>query len=221
MKLRSMPPKALAAIVLLLNTRGSCAGLDSRASQTEYSLRALDAGVFFFQSTHGRLPEQLGDVCDAEPRWCALSPADIWTTDGWGTPIRYRPGDETYVLISAGRDRTFETGDDILFDAALNRSWAAGLSGCYPTSKTLPRLGADTVKLLPDVAPGGGYHVQHPRDLDGYPAYLAKWYPLSADSFLITWVHADRGITLRGRVSGSELEGRIGGRSIAGRKINC
>lgn len=221
MKLRSILPKAIAAFILLLNTRGGCTGLDSRTSQTEYSLRAMDAGVFFFHSTRGRLPEKLGDVCDAEPRWCALSPTDVWTSDGWGTPIRYGRSNESYVLVSAGRDRTFETADDISFDAALNRSWAARISGCYVTAENLPRLRADTVKLLPDVAPGGGYHVQHPRELDGYPAYLAKWYPLSADSFLVTWVHADRGITLRGRVSGSELVGRIGGRSVAGRKVNC
>lgn len=221
MRIREFRPRALGAVILLLSTQGVCAGLEQRISQTEYIMHALDAGVFLYQSTHGKLPEHLADVCRAEPRWCSLMTVDVWTSDAWGTAIEYRQSQESYVLMSAGRDRTFETADDLSFDAALIRSWAQRMSGCYVMSRSLPRLQSDTIKLLPDVIPGGGYHVLHPREFGDHPVYIAKWYPLSADSILITWAHADKGITLRARTSGSELRARIGGRSIAGRKEIC
>jgi hypothetical protein len=221
MRIRDLRATALGAVVLLLSTRGACAEPESRMGQTEYSIHAVDAGVFLYQSTHGKLPEQLGEVCEAEPRWCSLMTVDDWTADAWGTAIEYSRNQESYVLTSAGRDRTFRTADDLSLDAARSRSWARRMSGCYVMSRSLPRLQSDTIKLLSEVMPGGGYHVQHPRTFDDYPVYVAKWYPLSADSLLVIWAHADRGITLRARTSGSELQARISGRNIAGRKEAC
>jgi hypothetical protein len=63
------------------------------------------------------------------------------TTDAWGTPYRYEAGGAAggYALLSAGRDRQFETGDDV-------RMTADELTVRVPTQEELERMGQEAAK---------------------------------------------------------------------------
>lgn len=39
--------------------------------------------------------------------------------DGWGTPLRYEPAERSYVIRSAGPDKSFETKDDLVKKAEM------------------------------------------------------------------------------------------------------
>lgn len=39
--------------------------------------------------------------------------------DGWGTALRYLPGDKGYSVVSAGPDRKFDTADDLKVDRSV------------------------------------------------------------------------------------------------------
>lgn len=77
---------------------------------TKANIASLAREVHSYIVMHGRYPKSLKEL--QEFRRLPLS-----TKDAWGTTIEYeRLSGESFRLISAGRDRAFDTEDDISQD---------------------------------------------------------------------------------------------------------
>ena len=77
---------------------------------TKANIASLAREVHSYIAMHGRHPKSLKEL--QEFRRLPLS-----TKDAWGTTIEYeRLSGESFRLISAGRDRAFDTEDDISQD---------------------------------------------------------------------------------------------------------
>jgi hypothetical protein len=84
--------------------------LQSKIDLTRANLEALAREVLSFSAEGGGLPETLDALRRFHPTAGALP-------DAWGTRIRYeRLSDSSFRLSSAGPDKTFDTGDDIVKD---------------------------------------------------------------------------------------------------------
>ncbi len=80
-----------------------------RVELTKVNMATLERAIQFAASS-GELPADLESVFAS--RMFTGDPSD-----GWGTPIKYeRKPEAGYRLISAGKDRTFGTADDIVID---------------------------------------------------------------------------------------------------------
>ena len=88
------------------------AGRDSVLA-TGHDLNALVVLLDRYGRPAGQLPATLEPV---------LQRSDKSGRDIWGTAIRYLPNGLRYELRSAGRDRTFDTADDVVFTGQLGRN---------------------------------------------------------------------------------------------------
>jgi len=79
--------------------------------RTQFGVACLTWQVRQYAAINGGLPATLVDSNDVpqSPR-CSLVDR---TVDAWGTPFRYQVTGDSFDLRSAGRDRTFDTGDDM------------------------------------------------------------------------------------------------------------
>src|SRR5512136_590338 len=84
--------------------------LESKTKLTEANLDGLSREVLTYASEGEGLPESLDALRRFHPTAGSLP-------DAWGTKIRYeRLSDSSFRLRSAGPDRIFDTGDDIVKD---------------------------------------------------------------------------------------------------------
>jgi len=104
------------ALLSLLATAVAVAVLpiltDSEDKQAKTNAAALAAAAEAFIIAHGF------EECptpDGMQRGGFLSSRSN-TEDPWGTPYRIQCEPDSAIAISAGRDRTFETGDDVKSD---------------------------------------------------------------------------------------------------------
>lgn len=79
--------------------------------RTQFGVACLTWQVRQYGTMNGGLPATLADASDVpqSPR-CSLVDRNL---DAWGTPFRYQVNGDTFDVRSAGRDRTFDTGDDM------------------------------------------------------------------------------------------------------------
>ena len=79
-----------------------------RTELTKTNMNTLKTAIFMFTAEEGQTPKDLKELKKyGGPRGANL--------DAWGTAIRYkRLSDEHFRLISAGKDKTFYTSDDIV-----------------------------------------------------------------------------------------------------------
>ena len=83
---------------------------EARIKLTKANMATLKTAIFIFTTEEGRTPESLEEL----KRFRAVLGA---SSDAWGTAIKYeRPSDENFRLISAGKDKVFNTPDDIAVD---------------------------------------------------------------------------------------------------------
>jgi hypothetical protein len=81
-----------------------------RAELTQVNMSTMQRAIDLFISTEGEAPADLKTLFAAR-----LFSGD--PSDGWGTALRYeRLSDSTYRLTGAGKDRTFDTDDDIVIE---------------------------------------------------------------------------------------------------------
>ncbi|HDT13394.1 MAG TPA: hypothetical protein ENO03_03455 [Candidatus Aminicenantes bacterium] len=84
--------------------------LESKIDLTRVNLEAVSREVLAYAADGSGLPETL----DALRRF---HPAAVAQVDAWGGKIRYEKlSDDAFRLSSAGPDRAFGTGDDIVKD---------------------------------------------------------------------------------------------------------
>ena len=84
--------------------------LESKVKLTEANLDSLSREVLTYTSEGEGLPESLDALRRFHPTAGSLP-------DAWGTKIRYeRLSDSSFRLRSAGPDRIFDNGDDIVKD---------------------------------------------------------------------------------------------------------
>ncbi|MGZ5513746.1 MAG: hypothetical protein ACXW2O_01370 [Candidatus Aminicenantales bacterium] len=84
--------------------------LESKIKLTEVNLESLSRVILTYASEGGGLPESLDALRRFHPTAGSLP-------DAWGTKIRYeRLSDSSFRLRSAGPDRVFDNGDDIVKD---------------------------------------------------------------------------------------------------------
>jgi len=81
-----------------------------RAELTHVNMTTMQNAIDLFIGTEGEAPADLK----------ALFAARLFSgdpSDGWGTALKYeRLSDSTYRLAAAGKDRTFDTDDDIVLE---------------------------------------------------------------------------------------------------------
>jgi len=78
---------------------------------TRTNMNALGKEIAAFVAVEGETPESLEELRKAIGLRSASS------LDAWGTIIRYeRLTEDDFRLISAGKDKTFDTEDDIILD---------------------------------------------------------------------------------------------------------
>ncbi len=74
---------------------------------TRVNMANLKTAIFIFTAEQGRTPKDLKELRAFSRQFGA-------TLDSWGTAIKYeRQSDENFRLVSAGRDKIFNTSDDI------------------------------------------------------------------------------------------------------------
>ncbi len=79
-----------------------------REKTTRTNLTSLERAIDFFIAQNDRTPNDLREVQ-------TFSRSVYVGSDAWGNPIKYEKiSDSKYRLISAGRDKTFNTEDDII-----------------------------------------------------------------------------------------------------------
>ena len=77
---------------------------------TKANMQSLKTEILMFSAEKGRTPKDLRELKEYSGR----HGADL---DAWGTAIRYkRLSDDHFHLISAGKDRVFNTSDDIIVE---------------------------------------------------------------------------------------------------------
>jgi hypothetical protein len=75
---------------------------------THTNLSSLEKSIDLFIAQKGRVPNELKEIQ-------TFSRSIYVDTDSWGNKIKYeRISDSNYRLISAGKDKTFHTDDDIV-----------------------------------------------------------------------------------------------------------
>lgn len=62
-----------------------------------------------YYSYYKKYPADIDEFINSKPIW------NNWKTDAWGNRYKYRTSDSTkFILISAGKDKQFDTQDDII-----------------------------------------------------------------------------------------------------------
>ena len=75
---------------------------------TRTNLTSLEKAIDLFIAQNGKVPKDLKEMQ-------TFSRSVYVDTDSWGNKIKYeRISDDSYRLISAGKDKTFHTDDDIV-----------------------------------------------------------------------------------------------------------
>jgi hypothetical protein len=86
------------------------AGDRMREELTQVNMATMQRGIDLFISTEGEAPADLKTLFAAR-----LFSGD--PSDGWGTPLKYeRLSGSTYRLSAAGKDKAFDTEDDIIIE---------------------------------------------------------------------------------------------------------
>jgi hypothetical protein len=81
---------------------------DVREKTTRTNLTSLERAIDFFIAQNGRTPNDIREVQ-------TFNRSVYVESDAWGNSIKYqRISDSNYRLISAGKDKTFDTEDDII-----------------------------------------------------------------------------------------------------------
>ncbi len=81
---------------------------DVREKTTRTNLTSLERAIDFFVAQNGRTPSNLREVQ-------TFNRSIYVESDAWGNPIKYeRISDSNFRLVSAGKDKTFDTEDDIV-----------------------------------------------------------------------------------------------------------
>jgi hypothetical protein len=81
-----------------------------RTELTQVNLGTMQKAIDYFIATEGDAPADLKTLFAAR-----LFSGD--PSDGWGTPLKYeRLADSDYRLVAAGKDKTFDTDDDIVLE---------------------------------------------------------------------------------------------------------
>ena len=81
-----------------------------RTELTQVNMATMQKAIDYFIATEGEAPADLKTLFAAR-----LFSGD--PSDGWGSPLKYeRLSDSTFRLVAAGKDRTFDTEDDIVLD---------------------------------------------------------------------------------------------------------
>lgn len=82
-----------------------------KTKATETNMRALGRSIATFVAVEGETPESLEELRKA------IGLRSTSSLDAWGTTIRYEKLSENdFRLTSAGKDKTFDTEDDIIVD---------------------------------------------------------------------------------------------------------
>ena len=83
---------------------------EAKEKLTKVNMNTLQRAVNLYIASHGRTPRGLKEL-----QVFRVVAAEKY--DGWGIEIRYeRLSDDNFRLISAGRDKIFDTQDDIVVD---------------------------------------------------------------------------------------------------------
>ena len=81
-----------------------------RTELTQVNMGTMQKAIDFFIATEGEAPADLKTLFAAR-----LFSGD--PSDAWGSPLKYeRLSDSDYRLVAAGKDRTFDTDDDIVLE---------------------------------------------------------------------------------------------------------
>jgi len=82
----------------------------ARLEMTKANMATLKTAIFIFTAEEGRTPKDLKELKE----FGSLRGAHL---DAWGTAIKYeRLSDEHFRLISAGKDKIFNTVDDFVLE---------------------------------------------------------------------------------------------------------
>jgi hypothetical protein len=77
---------------------------------TRTNMGSLEKAIDLFIAQQGKVPEDLKEIQ-------TFSRSIYVDTDSWGNKIKYeRISDSSYRLVSAGKDKTFHTEDDIVIE---------------------------------------------------------------------------------------------------------
>lgn len=77
---------------------------------TRTNMTSLEKAIDLFIAQQGRVPTELREIQ-------TFGPSIYVDSDSWGNKIKYeRISDSSYRLISAGKDKTFNTDDDIVIE---------------------------------------------------------------------------------------------------------
>jgi len=83
---------------------------EAKLSLTKINMNTLQRAINSFMATEGRTPKRLEELQ-------VFRPLAMDKLDGWGNEIRYeRLSDYDFRLTSAGRDKTFDTEDDVVVE---------------------------------------------------------------------------------------------------------
>lgn len=92
-------------------------GDKARISATRASIAAIAIQVDVYQVDTGRYPSSLNNLLtpSGEPNWNGpyVRGGQGALADAWGTPFSYTASDDGYKIVSAGKDLSVGTGDDI------------------------------------------------------------------------------------------------------------
>jgi hypothetical protein len=84
--------------------------VQAKEDLTKVNMQTLQKIIQSYVASEGQTPKSLQEL-----RTANLLMGNI--LDGWGKSIRYeRLSDSSFRLISAGKDKTFDTEDDIVLD---------------------------------------------------------------------------------------------------------
>jgi hypothetical protein len=83
---------------------------EAKLSLTKVNMNTLQRAINSFMATEGRTPKRIKELQ-------VFRPSAYDKLDGWGNEIRYeRLSDYDFRLRSAGRDKTFDTEDDVVVE---------------------------------------------------------------------------------------------------------
>ncbi len=104
----------LLALVIVPAVVSSRARLKSEnLSTTRHRMVALRNVINLYQVDHDGYPPTLGVLVTTQAFGRSYLKANQSLEDSWGTALRYTSSVDSYEVRSAGRDRTFDTEDDI------------------------------------------------------------------------------------------------------------
>ncbi|HEY8401597.1 MAG TPA: hypothetical protein VIK89_10065 [Cytophagaceae bacterium] len=73
-------------------------------------LKEIEVALSSYKQFHSKYPASLKDLTGSDPN------RSSWEWDYWGTNVRYKVSDDlqTFTFSSAGKDKVFNTDDDII-----------------------------------------------------------------------------------------------------------